>query len=68
MGKVSPAKIKANKKWIKNNTYTKTIVLYNKTFPKEDFEKFKLKCKEKGISQNQFLTDKMRELISEKEE
>lgn len=68
MGKVSPAKAKANKKWIKNNTYTKTIVLYNKTFPKEDFELFKQKCKEKGISQNQFLTNKMRELISEKGE
>lgn len=63
--KVSEAQKRANTKWRKENTYTRTITFYKNDFPKEKFEKAKEEIEKLGISQNQFFISKLKELIGE---
>lgn len=63
--KTRECQLKAARKWRKENCYFKTITFYKKDFPKERFEMAKKKIKEKGMSENEFFTVKLKELIGD---
>lgn len=64
--KTSESQIKATRKWEKKNTYKATITFYKHKLPEEMFEKAKEEIRKLGMSQSEFFTTKLKELVNEK--
>lgn len=61
----SAAQLRATRKWEKENSYKINIQFYNSKFPKEDYERVKAKLKEMGMSKNEFIYLKFKELLGD---
>lgn len=62
---VSEAQKRAIRKWEKENTYRTTVQFYKSTFPEEDYERVKAKLAEMGISKNEYILQKFKELLGD---
>lgn len=58
---------KANRKWLDENAYTRTVTFFNSSFPVEEYNKAKEILHSQGISINEFFKEKLQELINKEE-